>query len=33
MGKVTKFAGITFFGGWCLLGTIYYIKAVIDFLI
>jgi len=32
MEKLTKIVGCTFFGGWALLGTIFYIKAVIEFI-
>lgn len=32
MNNGTKIAGIIFFGGWCLLGAFFYIKAIIDFL-
>ena len=31
--KVTLIVGTMFFGGWVLLGTFFYIRAVIDFLI
>ncbi len=33
MNRITKFFGCIFFGGWALLGTIFYIKAVIDFML
>lgn len=32
MNRITKFIGYIFFGGYALLGTIFYIKAVIDFI-
>ena len=32
MNKITKFVGCIFFGGWALLGIIFYIKAIIDFI-
>lgn len=31
MSKISKIAGIIFLGGWCLLGTVFFIKAIIDF--
>lgn len=31
--KITFVVGILFFGGWCLLGTFYYFKAIYDFII
>jgi hypothetical protein len=31
MNRITKAIGCIFFGGWVLLGTIFYIKAIIDF--
>ena len=30
---ITIIAGAVFFGGFCILGAILYIKAVIDFLV
>ena len=32
MTKLTKFVGFIFYGGWSLLGTFFYIKAVIEFM-
>jgi len=32
MSKLTKIVGYLFFGGWALIETILYIKAVIDFI-
>ena len=32
MTKLTKFVGYIFYGGWSLLGTFFYIKAVIEFI-
>lgn len=32
MNVATKFIGCIFFGGWALLGTIFYVKAIIDFI-
>lgn len=31
MKWLTKLVGYVFFGGWALLGTIFYLKAVADF--
>lgn len=31
MSKITKIAGFIFFGGWCLLGAVFFIKAIMDF--
>lgn len=31
MNTTTKLIGCIFFGGWALLGAIFYIKAIIDF--
>lgn len=31
MNWLTKFVGYVFFGGWALVGTIFYLKAVVDF--
>lgn len=33
MDRLTKFIGYIFFGGWAILGTAYYIKAVIEFIV
>lgn len=33
MDRLTKFIGYTFFGGWAILGMMYYIKAVIEFIV
>ena len=33
MDKFTKYIGIIFYGGWCLLGTFFYIKAIINFVL
>ena len=30
MSKLTKIVGFVFFGGWCLLGTAFYMIAVIE---
>lgn len=32
MKDLTKLVGYVFFGGWALLGTFFYIKAVIEFI-
>lgn len=31
--KITFMLGTIFFGGWVLLGTFFYCKAVIDFIL
>ena len=33
MTKITKFVGYVFIGSWVLLGALFYIKAVIEFMI
>lgn len=33
MNRTIKLIGCVFFGGWALVGTIFYIKAVIDFML
>lgn len=33
MNRVTKVIGCIFFNGWALLGAIFYIKAIIDFIV
>lgn len=32
MYKFTKIAGYIFFGGWSLVGSYFYVKAIIDYI-
>ena len=32
MDKLTKVVGYVFFGGWALVGTFFYIKAIVNFI-